>query len=258
MPTALITGASSGIGKALAVELGRRKYKLGLTARREKELQEVAEAARSAGCPEAAIHAADVADRGQVEAAARALEEKLGGIDLLVANAGIGHQASYSNPLDVDPVEKLFRVNLFGVIYSIGAVLPGMLARGSGHISAVSSLAGYRALPRFAAYCASKAAVSVLLEGLRLDLRGRVSVSIINPGFVDTPLLGKNKDKFPFVVPVEKAARRIVDGLERRKRVIEFPFPLVAATKLGRALPSPLYDWLLGSRPPRGGPAPSS
>src|SRR5205085_7146038 len=97
------------------VELGRRKYKLALTARREKELQEVAEAARAAGSPEAAIHVADVADRGQIEAAARSLEERLGGIDLLVANAGIGHEASRSKPFDVDAVEKVFRVNTLGV-----------------------------------------------------------------------------------------------------------------------------------------------
>lgn len=239
---ALITGASSGIGKAVALELARRKFKLCLTARREKELGEVAAEVEKAG-GEALVQAGDVADRAAVERAAKAAEQRFGRIDILVAAAGIGMpRIPLEKVFDTDAVEQTFRVNLFGVVYAIGAVLPGMLARKSGQIAVISSLAGYRGLPRSHAYGGSKAGVNVLLEGLRIDLRGRgVGVTTVNPGFVDTPLVQKERDRLPFLVPADAAARTIVAGILKRKRIVEFPFPLVAAVRLGRAL---VPDWL--------------
>jgi short-subunit dehydrogenase len=249
---ALITGASSGIGKEIALELARRGWKLGLTARREKELEEVAEAARAAGA-EAEIHLADVADRASVDAAAAAIEKRFGRVDLLIANAGIGlPPASKEKVLDaaaVDAVEKTFRVNFFGVVYAINAVLPGMLARGTGHIAAVSSLVAYHGLPRAGAYCASKAAVNSFLESLRLDLLNRnIAVTIVNPGFVDTPLTQKNKFKMPMLVDAARAGRIIVDGLARRKRLIEFPYPMAAAMKIGRLVPDWVFEKLVAGK----------
>jgi short-subunit dehydrogenase len=245
---ALVTGASSGIGKALAVELAGRGYKVGLTARRAKELEETAQAIAAAGS-EAQVEVADVTDRAAIEAAAAAVERRFGRIDLLVANAGIAAKPERGKFFDVDAIEKTMRVNLFGVIYSIGAVMPGMLERKSGHVAAISSIASYFGTPKSAGYSASKAAVNVLLDSLRLDVRGRgVDVTVVNPGFVETPLTAKNKGMV-LVWTAEKAARAIADGLARRKRTIEFPFPLVAAAKLGRALvPGWLSDRLLSGR----------
>ncbi|HVY60241.1 MAG TPA: SDR family NAD(P)-dependent oxidoreductase [Planctomycetota bacterium] len=245
---ALVTGASSGIGKALSVELGRRGYKVGLTARRAKELEETAQAIAAAG-GEAHVEACDVTDRAAVEAAAAALAKRFGRIDLLVANAGIGVKPERGKLFDVDGIERTMRVNVLGVAYSIGAVLPAMLERKSGHIAAVSSIASYIATPRTAGYSASKAAVSVLLDSLRLDVRGRgVDVTVVNPGFVATPMTAKNKGMV-LVWTAEKAARVIADGLERRKRTIEFPFPLVAGAKLARSfVPGWLFDRLVAGR----------
>jgi short-subunit dehydrogenase len=125
-----------------------------------------------------------------------------------------------------------------------------MLERRSGRISAISSLSAYLPLPRALAYPASKAGLNVLLDSLRIDLRGRgVGITVVNPGFVDTPMTAKNKHKMPFLVDAGKAARIIVDGCLRGKRVVEFPLPLVAIVKASKSLlPGPVYDWLVHGR----------
>ena len=260
---AFITGASSGIGKALAVELARRGYVLGLTARREKELAEVAQAVGAAGS-EALVKSADVTDRAAVEAAAAAVEERFGRIDLLVASAGISAAPKRGNYFDVDAVSATIGVNLLGVVHAIGAVLPGMLERGSGHVAAISSLAAYRGSPKLPGYSASKAGVNALLESRRIDIfRRGVDVTIVNPGFVETPMVAKNKST-PFLVSAERAAEIIATGLARRKRVIEFPLPLVAIVRGSKALlPDWLHERLLARKAPRPasptiGPAPEA
>jgi short-subunit dehydrogenase len=127
-------------------------------------------------------------------------------------------------------------------VYAIDAALPAMLARGSGHVAAVSSLAAYRGLPGESAYCASKAAVNVYLEGLRVQLRGRgVAVTAVCPGFVRTPMTAPNKFHMPWVMGPDEAAARILRGLRRRKKVDNFPWTTTALMKLTRWAP----DWLL-------------
>src|SRR5262245_11811980 len=184
---AVVTGASSGIGWELVRQLAGGGCKVGLVARREGPLRELEKLIAGAGGT-AAVAPADVGDRGQVEAAFRHIRERLGPVDLVVASAGVG-KPTFLDPINIADVEEMVRVNLMGVVYTLSAALPEMLARKTGHLVAVSSLAGYRGLPGESAYCASKAAVNVYLDGLRIHLRGTgVKVTTICPGFVKTPM----------------------------------------------------------------------
>ena len=170
---AVITGASSGIGRALAVALAARGARVGVTARRADRLaQLVAEVRTAGGLIEAAT--CDAGDRAATLTAIRGLAEKLGPVDLLVANAGLGHSAG-ADPMNVPAFEEMVRVNQLGVAYAFEAVMESMLARKTGHLVAISSMAAYKGLPGSAGYCATKAAVNAYCEGLRIELRGRGS-----------------------------------------------------------------------------------
>jgi len=238
--TILITGASSGIGRALAIELGARGHPLGLIARRERELQETAEMVVSRGGTAIAA-TADVGDRSALRAAIKTLESTIGPTRALVANAGFG-APTHLDPLNIDDVERTFRVNLMGVIYSVEAVLPDMLRAGEGHLVAVSSLAALKGLPGESAYCASKAAVNTYMEGLRIALRGRgIAVATILPGFVDTAITPMDSGAAPFMISAETAARKIARVIDRRKSgVVAFPRRMAALTALLARLPDSL------------------
>jgi short-subunit dehydrogenase len=233
---AVVTGASSGIGRALAKELAAAGCKVGLLARREAELTTLADEIRAAGGT-AAFAVADVADRVQVEAAVASLRDRLGPIDLMIANAGVG-KATALDPVNVADVEAMFRVNLLGVVYSFAAVMPEMLKRRGGHLVAISSLAGFRGLPGESAYCASKAAVNVYLDGLRIHLRGTgVKVTTVCPGFVTTAMTANNTFAMPGLMSPEVAAKRIVRAVRAGKKVYSFPWRLHVLVKLSRWLP---------------------
>jgi short-subunit dehydrogenase len=237
---AVITGASSGIGWALARALAGEGAKVGLVARRGEQLAALAEQVRQAG-GSAAYAAADVVDRAQTVAAIRAVAGQLGPVDLLVANAGVG-APTVLEPLNVPDLEKMYRVNVFGVMYAIEAVLPEMLQRGKGHLAAVSSLAAYKGLPGESGYSSSKAAVNNFMEGLRIQLRGRgIAVTTICPGFVRTPMTEVNKFHMPFLLSADEAAARIVRALRRRRKVYNFPWPMALLMRLTAWLP----DWAL-------------
>lgn len=237
---AVVTGASSGIGWALAKVLAQRGCKLGIVARRRGLLDQLAdEILKSGGTVASAV--ADVGDRAQVVAAIASIAERLGPVDLLIANAGVG-APTLVEPLNVADIETQFRVNTLGVVYSIEAVLPDMLRRGKGHVAAVSSLGAMKGLPGESAYCASKAAVNVFMEGLRIQLRDRgLAVTTICPGFVKTPMTAVNDFHMPFCLEADEAARRIVRALERRRKVFNFPLPTTLLMYLTHWLP----DWLM-------------
>ncbi|HMF14039.1 MAG TPA: SDR family NAD(P)-dependent oxidoreductase [Gemmataceae bacterium] len=233
---AVITGASSGIGWALAKALAAEGCKVGLVARRRSRLEQLADQIASSGGT-AATAAADVGDRSQVGTAIEALAACLGPVDLLIANAGVGAPTTV-DPLNVADVETQLRVNTLGVVYAIEAVLPDMLARGRGHLAAVSSLAAYVGLPGEAGYCASKAAVNVFMDGLRIQLRDRgIAVTTICPGFVKTPMTAVNDFHMPFVLEADEAARRIVRALRRRRKVYNFPWQTSWLMALARWVP---------------------
>jgi short-subunit dehydrogenase len=238
--TAVITGASSGIGWALARELAAQRCKVGLLARRAEQLTALAGEIEAAGGV-AAWAVADVTQREQVLAAVASVRDRLGPVDLLIANAGVG-APTLLNPINVGDVEKMFKVNVFGVVYSIEAVLPEMLRRKSGHLAAVSSLAAYKGLPGESGYCASKAAVNAYMEGLRIQLHEHhIAVTTLCPGFVKTPMTEVNQFKMPFLLEAREAARRIVRALRRKAKVYNFPWRMSVLMKLLAWLP----DWLV-------------
>ena len=145
------------------------------------------------------------------------------------------------DPFNVADVEKMFRVNVLGVVYAIEAVLPEMLARRQGHVAAISSLGAFKGLPGESGYCASKAAVNVFLEGLRIHLRDHnIAVTTICPGFVRTPMTEINPFPMPWLLDADEAARRIVRALEQRRKVFHFPWQTALLMKLTAWLP----DWV--------------
>jgi short-subunit dehydrogenase len=242
---ALVTGASSGIGRELARQLAAEGCKVGVVARREAPLCELAAEVRASGGT-AAVAVADVGSREQAGAAFAAIRAQLGPIDLAIANAGVGRPTLHS-PVNMPDIEETFRINLMGVIYTLSAALPEMLARKGGHLVAVSSLAGYRGLPAESAYCASKAAVNAYMDGLRIHLRGTgVKVTTICPGFVTTPMTESNKFHMPQLMTAEFAAGKMVRAIKAGKKVYNFPWRLHMMVKLSRWLPDAMVNWVMG------------
>jgi short-subunit dehydrogenase len=241
---AIVTGASSGLGWELAKTLAAKQCAVGLLARRRDRLDALVQEIQSAG-GKAAAAVADVSDRVQTVAAIRALRDQLGPVDLLIANSGVG-VPTMLEPLNIDEVETMFKVNTLGVVYSIEAVLPEMLQRGQGHLAAISSLAAYLPMPGESGYCASKSAVNVYMHGLRLQLRKRgIHVSTICPGFIETPMTAVNEFKMPWLLKADRAAQLIVRALERKKKVYNFPWQLNLLIKCAAWLPDWAVDWAL-------------
>lgn len=239
----LITGASSGIGRGLAAELGKRGAKLGLVARRGEVLAElVNEILRGGG--HAIALPADVKDAASIRQAALKLREEYGPIDLLVANAGIGATTDPAK-LDAAEVAGVINVNVIGASNSVAAVVPEMVERGQGQLVVISSLAAYRGLPKSAAYCASKAAVSAFFESLRLDLQPKgIDVTIIHPGFIKTPLTAGRHAQMPFLMELDDAVATIVRVIEKRKKSYAFPWQLASIVRAGLIMPNFMYDWI--------------
>lgn len=239
----LVTGASSGIGRALALELARRGAKLGLVARRKEVLDEIVTEMEADSSRVLSI-AADVQDRESMRAAAVELHSEFGRIDVLIANAGIG-VSNDGAELDAAKVADVINVNVIGAANSAAAVLPEMVARGNGQLVVISSLAAYRGLPKSAAYCASKAAVSAMFESLRLDLNPKgIDVTIIHPGFIKTPLTAGRQAQLPWLLEVEDAVGRILGAIEARKKSYAFPWQLATIVRAGLVMPNFMYDWI--------------
>jgi short-subunit dehydrogenase len=243
---AVVTGASSGIGRALALRLVSQGYQVGLVARRRSALNDLASEIEMRGGT-AFPAPADVGDRNALRGAIEEVESQLGPVDVMIANAGFGAPTNLE-PLNVSEVETTFQVNVLGVVYSVEAVLPGMLRRGRGQLVAVSSLASYKGLPGESAYCASKAAVNTYMEGLRIALRRRgIAVTTICPGFVDTSITPMNAAATPFLMSAEAAAVRIATAIARRRSgVVRFPWQMAVLMDLIARLPDPLVARLVG------------
>jgi NADP-dependent 3-hydroxy acid dehydrogenase YdfG len=237
----LITGASSGIGRAMGIELARRGASVGLLARRGQVLAGIVDKIAAGGGRGLALPA-DVTDALAVRAAVSEVRRTFGPIDVLVANAGINVN-TFVPDLDEKKIADLINVNVLGVVNSVSAVLPEMVNRGSGHLVANSSLAAYRGLPKSAAYCASKAAISTFFEAIRIDLRGSgVDVTTIHPGFVKTPLTASIR-RTPYVMELDYAVNKIVRAIEKRKKGYSFPWQLATMARACKLLPTPMYDW---------------
>ena len=243
----IITGASSGIGEALAREMARRGHSVGLIARRADKLLELAASIADEG-GEAAVAAADVCDAEALAQAISQLEQSLGPCAILVANAGIGG-ATNAKDLDLQVVRQTFEVNLMGAVHAAHAVLPGMLARDRGQLVVVSSIAALRGLPGSAPYSSSKAAVSTFWESLRVDLHDtNVGCTTIHPGFVKTPLTEGKDFVMPFRVDPDQAARWMADAIARRDRHFTFPWPMRLVSWLMRRVPDSIWDAVVTGR----------
>lgn len=231
----------------MSLELARDGFAVGVFARRRAELESLATEILDAG-GRVLVLPGDVADRDAVHGAARTLEARFGPVDLLVANAGIGG-TRVRGVVDAADVERVMRVNVLGAVYGVEAVLPGMRTRRSGHLVAVSSVAGYGGLPGAAAYSASKAAMTNYFESLRIELRGSgVDVTVLLPGWIRTPMTVKNAHRRPFLLELDEGVEVMMAAIRRRRRVRAFPWPIAGAVRGGRWMPRFLYDWLLGSR----------
>ena len=238
---AWITGASSGIGAALAQELAERGWTVAISARRQSELSTIAAANER-------IHAyvCDVTDREAMRKTAADIEAAHGPIALAVLNAGI-YLPTNLPEFDADLFDRSFEVNLGGVVNGLNALVPGMVQRGEGHISFVASVTGYGGLGTSAAYGATKAALLNMAESMAMDLRANgVHVSSIAPGFVRTPATNSNEFPMPFIIEAEAAAKRIADGLARNKTHIAFPKRFTFLLRLINLLPRSLYVKLVG------------
>lgn len=233
-----LTGASSGIGEALAFELVKRGARVAITARRRDILEEMKKRAPAQLFP----FPGDVTNLQEMKSIVSGIEREMGPIDVAIPNAGT-HIFTLPEQFNSEEYFSIMRLNFGGMLHCIEAVLPSMLRRGEGYLAPVASLAGYRGLPRAAAYGASKAAMIHFLESIRFHLKNKgIVISIVNPGFVKTPLTDKNDFRMPFLVSAEKAAKIICNGIAQGKREVAFPFPFNWILKIARILPDPLYE----------------
>jgi short-subunit dehydrogenase len=241
-----LTGASSGIGEALAIALAKKGAILGLLARRKELLKKLAAECETVGGT-ARVFACDVTDEDAVLDAANEFFAEFDRIDILIANAGIGGNDPETRALNPTAVKKVIDINLMGAVNSVHAVLPQMLARGSGQIVAISSLAGFRGLPKSAAYSASKAGMTAFFESVRLDVKhSGVSVTIIQPGFIRTPLTSGRSSKMPFLMDLEAAIPLFLKAIEKKKKFAAFPWQLATIVRAGKLMPAWLYDRIAG------------
>jgi len=231
-----LTGATSGIGAALARHLLAEGHRVALSARREEALQAVAGDAGNA-----LLVPVDVTRRDAMAEAAQRIDTAFDGLDMVILNAGTCEYLE-GGRVDAALVERVFAANLFGAVNGIEAALPLLhRAREQGSrplLAATSSASAFFAMPRAEAYGASKAALSYFMESLRLDLAHQgIDVSVIHPGFVKTPMTERNDFPMPMAVSAEKAATLIIEGLAARRRDIHFPRRLTWVIKLLGALP---------------------
>jgi short-subunit dehydrogenase len=232
----LITGASSGIGYALARAYARQGHDLVLIARREEKLRELAAEVARDGV-HAEVVALDVGDTDAVVAKLRALDAARP-IDVVIANAGVGVPDGVTDLTSWEAIGPAFHTNFCGAAATLTALTGAMVARGRGHLVGIGSLSSFGALPLSAAYCSPKAGLGMLLECLELDLLDSgVAVTRVNLGFVKTPMLAKSTHPMPQLLEAEEAARRLVARLAGRPAEITLPEPLGAATRLAGKLP---------------------
>ena len=240
-PVAFVTGASSGLGRGLALRLAREGWAVGLAARRRDALEAVVAKIGTAG-GRAAAFPCDVGECASIHEAVARCARALGPVELLVVNAGVSENTVVRS-FDAAGVEAILRVNFLGAVYAVEAVLPAMLERGRGHLVAVGSLAGLGGLPLSAAYSASKAALMDFFEALRMDLQDTgVAVTVIAPGYVRTPQTDRNAHPMPFLMDADEAVDLMLRAIRSRRRLAMFPWQLAWPRWIAQVLPRGLYD----------------
>lgn len=238
----LITGASSGIGKQLAIDLSKQNCSLALLARRLAKLEELAEQIKD-NTASIEIYKCDVSDPVEVKSVFGNIKQKFGRIDIGILNAGVGERIGPKH-YKADISQKIFDTNVQGITNFVELLLPGFIERKEGMIVGVTSLSDSRGWPGSGFYSASKIAATRLLESLRIDVkRYNIKVCIVKPGFVKTPMTDKNDFPMPFLMNTEKAARIILKGIKKEKRIIEFPFLTALGSKIIGVLPDFIFDF---------------
>ncbi|HEY2865892.1 MAG TPA: SDR family NAD(P)-dependent oxidoreductase [Pyrinomonadaceae bacterium] len=241
-----LTGASSGIGEGLALAMAKRGAVVGLVARREDMLRNLAERCERAGGV-ARAYPADVTDESALAEAVGRLVSEFSAIDILIANAGIGGGDDRTRKYHPEAVKKVIDVNLMGAVNAVHAAVPKMLDQGHGHLVAISSLAGIRGLPNSAAYSASKAGMIAFFESVRLDIQHKgVSVTIIQPGFIKTPLTAGREAKMPYLMDLDDAIPLFLKAIEKKKKFAAFPWQLATIVRAGKLMPAWMYDRIAG------------
>ena len=246
-----LTGASSGIGEALARHYAASGATLGLAARRQNRLSELI--AELPG--EHAAYPLDVADAAALQAAAADFIARYGAPDIVIANAGISVGTLGDDAADLPAFHRVFQTNVMGMVQTFQPFIAAMKARGSGRLVGIASVAGIRGLPGAGAYSASKAASITYLESLRVELRGSgLKVVTIAPGYIATPMTAVNSYPMPFILAADEAARRFARAIERGTSYTVIPWQMGVVAKLMRLLPNPVFDAIFarGGRKPRG------
>lgn len=240
----LVIGASSGIGRDVALEYARRGSEVILASRNEQKLSEITRIINTSG-GNAEYFIADVTNIEQINELAEYIRKSKQGIDLAIFNSGISlsEKEVYEN---LESFEKIYDVNVFGLLRCFEAITPILKDQGGGTIAAVSSLADGRGFPGSVAYCSSKAAATQIIEAARIELKKyKINVMMIKPGFVRTELLKDTKTSTPFIMESEEAAKIIVKGIEKNRKIIAFPWITAVSSYLGRLLPTSWFEMLV-------------
>lgn len=242
----IITGASTGIGRALAQEYAARGATLGLMARREDLLVQLA----SSLPVRSYTYAVDVRDARALEFAAQDFVAHAGWPDIVIANAGVSAGTLTGEPTDNEVFEEVMSTNLVGMMLTFQPFVEAMRRDRRGILAGIASVSGFRGLPGASAYCASKAAAISYLESLRVELHGSgVSVVTICPGYIATPLTANNPYRMPFLMDAKVAARKMANAIARRKRFYVLPWQMAIVGYVLRRLPRWLYDVLFARAP---------
>ena len=248
-----LTGASSGIGEALARHYAARGATLGLVARREDLLKQLA---ATLGNP-CELYPCDVRDARAINSAAAHFMARHGEPDLVIANAGISIGNLTEHAEDLESMREVVEVNVMGMVTTFQPFVAPMRTRGAGRLVGIASVAGFRGLPGATAYSASKAAAIRYLEGLRVEMRGTgVGVTTICPGYIATEMTRRNPYPMPFIIPADDAARRFARAIDAGKSYVVIPWQMAIVGKLMGLLPNGIYDRLAskaGRKPRRTG-----
>jgi short-subunit dehydrogenase len=251
-----ITGASSGIGSALASHYAQQGAVLGLAARRGELLAALAEALLGAGAKSVRCYPLDVTDAAALRAAAQDFIAGEGAPDIVIANAGVSSGTLTECAEDIEAIRRIFEINVYGMAATFSPFIAAMRSAANegngtgGRLVGIASVAGIRGLPGAEAYSASKAAAISYLESLRLELRDSgIKVVTIVPGYIKTPMTAINPYPMPFLLDAAEAARRFAQAVERGSSYTVIPWQMGVVAKLLRLLPNPLYDRLFANAP---------
>lgn len=240
-----ISGASSGLGAALARHYAAQGAQLGITGRDAQRLQQVA-----AGLPECRSYLLDVRDAAALQQAAADFMQHYGTPDIVIANAGVSRGTLTEYAEDLPAFQAVFDTNVMGLVHTFQPFLQAMKAQGHGALVGIASVAGLRGLPGAGAYSASKAAAISYLESLRVELQGSgVRVTTLCPGYIRTPMTDINPYPMPFMLEADDAAARMARLIERQRRYAILPWQMALIGRLMKLLPAPLWDWATRKAP---------